>query len=142
MALADHHSLHIKRVLFMIPLSNVNWGPTDALERDAKFPQKWIETPSIKKCLLKKSWLISGEKGSGKSAIRRALSEIYKSNFTTVSIVDFDDITFKALYENLVELALATKLSKTTTLSHYWQYAMIIELINACAKAKPTIYND
>lgn len=126
----------------MIPLSNVNWGPSDALVNDKQFHKKWIEPPSIKTCLLKNMWLISGEKGSGKSAIRRALSEIYGDRFLVAPVVDFDNITFKALYENLVELASATKLSKTATLSHYWQYALIVELIIACAKAKPSVYGE
>lgn len=124
----------------MIPLSNVNWGPSDALKCDKQFSQKWIEPPSVKVCLLKENWLISGEKGSGKSAIRRALKEIYVDKYLCAPVVDFDNITFRALYENLLELAKATKLSKTVTLSHYWQYAMIIELIVACANAKPEVY--
>lgn len=123
----------------MIPLSSVVWGPTDAIP-DKNFQQKWIEPSSIKSCLLKENWLISGEKGSGKSAIRRAISEIYADRFLVTPVVDFDDITFRALYDNLVELATATRLSKTTTLSHYWQYAMVVELILACALAKPDVY--
>lgn len=124
----------------MIPLSNVNWGPSDALRRDSKFASKWIEPTSIKKCLLPNYWIISGEKGSGKSAIRRALTEIYNERYLAVPVVDFNKITFKALYENLVELANTTKLSKTATLSHYWQYAMLVELISASAKAHPERY--
>lgn len=126
----------------MNPLSSVNWGPSDALKHDEQFSLKWIEPPSIKACLLKKHWLISGEKGSGKSAIRRALAEIYGDKFIATPVVDFDNITFRALYENIVELAKATKLSKTTTLSHYWQYAMVIELVVACATAKPERYGE
>ena len=126
----------------MIPLSNVNWGPTDALVRDSRFSDKWTEPDEIRSCLSRDNWLISGEKGSGKSAIRRALTEIYGNRYIASPIVDFDDITFKALYEHLVQLANTTKLSKTTTLSHFWQYALIIELLVAAASTAPQRYSD
>jgi hypothetical protein len=124
----------------MIPLNKVNWGPTDALEKDKYFSQKWIETPSIKICILPTNWIVSGEKGSGKSAIRRALSEIYSDRYIAGPIVDFNNITFKVVYDNLVELSNTTRLSKTSTLSHYWQYAMLVELVIASAKVLPEVY--
>lgn len=126
----------------MIPLSNVDWGPTDALTRDKRFSDKWTEPTEIKNCLASKNWLISGEKGSGKSAIRRALTEIYGDRYFAAPIVDFNQITFKALYEHLVQLANTTKLSKTATLSHFWQYALIIEMLVAAAQKSPTKYSD
>ena len=82
----------------MIPLSNVNWGPSDALRLDAKFAMKWIESPSVKTCLQGTNWIISGEKGVGKSAIRRAIVEIYGENYLATPVVDFDDVAFKVLY--------------------------------------------
>lgn len=126
----------------MVPLSSVAWGPTDALTRDNHFSEKWVEPDEIKMCLRSETWLISGEKGAGKSAIRRALVEIYGNQYFVAPIVDFDDISFRVLHEHLVELASTTKLSKTATLSHYWQYAMIVELIAATARKDPTHYAD
>jgi hypothetical protein len=126
----------------MIPLSYVKWGPTDALARDSQFSDKWTEPEDIKICLAGDKWLISGEKGSGKSAIRRALTEIYGARYLAAPVVDFNDITFKVLYEHLVALASTTKLSKTATLSHFWQYALIIELIVAAADKAPDRYVD
>jgi hypothetical protein len=124
----------------MIPLSSVAWGPTDALRRDSQFSDKWVEPNEIKLCLSKDKWLISGEKGTGKSAIRRALVEIYGDQYLVAPVVDFNDISFRVLYDHLVELANTTKLSKTTTLSNCWQYAMIVELIVAAAQKEPARY--
>lgn len=126
----------------MIPLSQVKWGPTDALARDSRFSDKWTEPDDIKICLSGGKWLISGEKGSGKSAIRRALTEIYGDRYLAAPVVDFNDITFRLLYEHLVALANTTKLSKTATLSHFWQYALIIELIVAASNKMPERYAD
>jgi hypothetical protein len=54
----------------------------------------------------------------------------------------FNGITFKCLHDNLIALARTTKLSKTATLSHYWQYAMLVELLAAAATARPHQYGD
>lgn len=124
----------------MIPLSSVVWGPTDALVRDVQFPEKWVEPDEIKMCLRSDNWLISGEKGSGKSAIRKALVDIYGTRYFVAKVVDFDNISFRVLYEHLLELAKTTRVSKIATLSHFWQYSMIVELMSACAQKDPARY--
>lgn len=118
----------------MIPLSNVDWGPEDAINPDKLFSKKWIETPSAKACLMPDIWLISGEKGVGKTAIRKAIHDIYGDDYFVISIVDFNDITFRVIYQNLLELSNTTHLSKTRMLSHYWQYSMMLEIIKECAQ--------
>jgi hypothetical protein len=80
--------------------------------------------------------------GNGKSAIRRALVEIYGKQYLVAPVVDFNDISFRVLHEHLIELASTTKLSKTATLSHFWQYAMIVEMIAAAARRDPDRYAD
>jgi hypothetical protein len=126
----------------MIPLSDVNWGPIDALVRDEQFHLKWMESSSVKACLHSGSWIISGEKGSGKSAIRKAIVEIYGNQYLAAPIVDLDDFSFRPLYNNLFQFAKLTELSKTQTLSHFWQYSILIEMIKHCASKLPNIYGD
>ena len=60
----------------LIPVSKIEWGPDDAIARDQNFAKKWIEPNDIELCLNESYWLVSGEKGSGKTAICRALTEI------------------------------------------------------------------
>jgi hypothetical protein len=117
----------------MIPLSKVTWGPIDALA-DKHFSDKWIEPDDIKKCLAPNRWIISGEKGSGKSAIRRAIIDLHRDNYFVAVVVDFDKINFRPLYENLVKLAQTTSLSKMAMLSHAWQYSIVVELAKGCAE--------
>ena len=126
----------------MIPLSDVTWGPINATENDKLFSDKWIEPDDIKHCLDYDCWIVTGEKGSGKRAIQRAMREIYGDEYFVAPLVDFDKITFRVLYENLVQLSNTTQLSKTTTLSNYWQYCIIVELIRACVKQTPDLYGD
>ena len=124
----------------MISVSQVSWGPYDALERDSAFLVKWIEPDNIKECLLTDKWIVSGEKGSGKSAIRKAISEIYRDQYDVIQVVDFNKVEFDTLCKNLNEIAKLTSLSKTKTLSNFWQYAIIIALLRECHTVKPKIY--
>lgn len=117
-------------------------GPTDAIDRDKKFVEKWVEPDEIKKCLRSDNWIITGEKGAGKTAIRKALVEIYGNQYFASAVVDFNNISFHLLHEHLVSLAMTTKLSKTATLSHFWQYAMLVELIAASAAKNPAQYQE
>jgi Cdc6-like AAA superfamily ATPase len=126
----------------MIPLSDVTWGPINATENDALFPEKWIEPDDIKNCLDFNCWIVTGEKGSGKTAIQKAMREIHSEAYYAAPLVDFDKVTFKLLYENLVHLSNTTQLSKTVTLSNYWQYCIVVELIRSCVRKSPDIYGD
>lgn len=124
----------------MEPLSRVKWGPIDANSPDAKFHEKWIEPEDIRSCLDLHNWLVTGEKGSGKSAIQRAIREIHAESYFATPLVSFDKLTFKAISDNLINLANTTKMGRTTTLSNYWQYCIIVEMISACSEKDPHGY--
>jgi hypothetical protein len=126
----------------MIPLSEVGWGPTNAVESDPRFSDKWVEPDEIKECLNRDTWIVTGEKGSGKSAIQRAMREIHKDDYFVCPLIDFDKITFGALFENVVQLSTTTQLSNLVTLSNYWQYSIIVEMLRACVEHQPDIYGD
>ncbi|MBI3699112.1 MAG: hypothetical protein HY242_01525 [Afipia sp.] len=126
----------------MIPLSKIAWGPDDALAKDSKFAAKWIEPNSIEVCLDENNWIVSGEKGSGKSAINRALKEIHRDKFDIVSSIDFNGLTFSSLYGNIVSFAKTTQLDRTVTLSQYWMFSIVVELIKESVRAYPNIYGE
>ncbi len=65
----------------MFPLSEITWGPTDASEYDENFVNKFIETEEIKKLVGPKYWIISGEKGSGKTALCLGITLKYRDKF-------------------------------------------------------------
>lgn len=126
----------------MEPLSSVEWGPIDANRPDDQFSEKWIEPEDIKNCLDPQNWIVSGEKGSGKSAIRRAIMEVHCDQYFVAGLVSFNQLTFKAIADNLADIAATTKMARTTTLSNYWQYCVIVELVRACAERQPSKYAD
>lgn len=126
----------------MIPLSNVNWGPIDATVADDKFSAKWIEPPQIRSCLDHNRWIVTGEKGSGKSAIERAMREVHSSEYYVTPLVNFDKVNFELLYKNLTDISRTTSLDAGIALSKYWQYSMVVELIKACVGKDPSLYSD
>jgi hypothetical protein len=100
-------------------LSDVPWKPIDADDPDMNFLLKWSESGDVKACLKDDIWIVSGEKGSGKSAMKRAIMEKYSSHYSMISTIDFDALTFRPIYENIVGLAQATGISKTMVLSNH-----------------------
>ena len=125
-----------------ISVGQIPWGPVDAQASDNLFEVKWVEPPSIGTCLREDKWIISGEKGSGKSAIIKAVRDIYKKDYFATSIVDFKALSFDLLYRNIVQIAETTNLDALRMLSTAWQYAIIAELIAECANRDPHVYKQ
>jgi len=125
----------------MIPLSEIEWGPIDAIG-DKHFSDKWIEPSHVKRCLREQYWIVSGEKGSGKTAIRKALTDLYNDRFVAIAEVDFNRISFEPIYKNIKEIARTTSLPLSITLSNYWQYAILVEIMNSCAQSRPERYGN
>ena len=124
----------------MQPLEKIDWGDLDAYRDEVL--ANWIEPSGIRTCLVDKCWIITGEKGSGKSALCRAISERYASDYFALRLVNFDKVTFKAIYENLRALTSSTSTSSVISLANYWQYAIFVELLSECYKKSPNQYGD
>lgn len=111
----------------MLPLSEISWGPTDASEPDDNFLDKFIEPKEIKKLVGPKYWLISGEKGSGKTALCLGITLKHGGGYHCIKKLRFNDIEFCAVIKNLQELSAATDISSLTLISNYWEYVLITE---------------
>ncbi len=115
----------------MIPLSDIDWGPTDAADPDDAFLVKFIEPEEIKKLLGQKYWIISGEKGSGKTAICKRVVLKHSKEFSAICELEFKDVEFAAVIKNLIHLASATDIACLSLISNYWEYVIIIEAMKA-----------
>jgi len=113
----------------MIPLSDIEWGPTDAAKKDKHFLEKFIEPDKIKQLISNKYWIIAGEKGSGKTALCKGITMKYGAEYSCIKVMRFDDMEFCAIIKNLKELTSATDISSLTLISHYWEYVLIIKAI-------------
>lgn len=111
----------------MIPLSDIEWGPTDAAEPDDRFVDKFVEPRQIRLLLHPRFCIITGEKGSGKTALRQAFLQKYKDKFTGIVDLDFDDLEYSSILCNLNQLAQITNLPRLSLMMNYWQYVLIIQ---------------
>jgi hypothetical protein len=113
----------------MVTLDTIEWGPTDANEPDPLFSDKFVEPQPIQEVLKPKYWLISGEKGSGKSAIRQFYLNNLKTSFTGIVDLKFDSLEFNAVVNNLSTIASVTNLDRLNLMTHYWQYCLVLEMM-------------
>jgi hypothetical protein len=111
---------------------NINWGPIDAKdEPDVSFEKKFVECRSYVEIAEAYRPLISGEKGSGKSAFKRHLLAVHKDKGDVVKEINFDDIEFASVIENLNYLIEYTEAKSLSILSHYWQFIIFIYSMKA-----------
>jgi hypothetical protein len=120
----------------MISLDAIEWGPTDANEPDPLFSDKFVEPHPIQEVLKPKYWIVSGEKGSGKSAIRQFCLANHKKSFTGIVDLKFDSLEFNSIVKNLSSLAAVTSLDRLNLMTHYWQYSLVVELMKTFVDKK------
>lgn len=115
----------------MIPLSRIDLGPTDAAARDDDFLEKLVEPPEIYQLFDPKYWIITGEKGSGKTAVRKAIRLKHSSSYDYMVDLDFDKMDYSTLFQNLNHLAQATDLQRLHLMTAYWQYTLLVQAMRA-----------
>ena len=117
----------------------IEWGPIDAKdEDDIPFFNKFVENSSLKELLATYRPLISGEKGSGKSAFRRYLVEQHRKADQPVKEISFDDMEFSGIVQNLNYLIEYTTQQPLSILSQYWQFTLFITAMRACMDKQAT----
>lgn len=110
----------------------VEWGPIDAAKPDPGFRDKFVETDLIKPALSNDYPIVSGGKGSGKTAIQKWMI-MEKKRYQLKALISFNNIEFSAVSKNLSELASATDVQSLTIISHYWQYVIYVEAMKIWA---------
>lgn len=114
----------------MIVLSEIEWGPIDAAEKDDDFADKFIEPDEIKVLASEDLCIIPGEKGSGKTAFCKGLEVNHGSDYTGFVKIKLDRIEFSAIVKSLSHLASLTESDSFTYVCNYWQYVLIIKSID------------
>ncbi|OJF70599.1 hypothetical protein BK026_18495 [Alteromonas sp. V450] len=118
---------------------NIYWGPIDAKdESDGPFLEKFVQCSSYKEIIDSYKPLISGEKGSGKSAFKRHLVATHKKNNDVVTEISFDDIEYVSVIENLNYLIEYTQAKSLSVLSHYWQFVIFIYAMKTAMSVEKT----
>lgn len=113
----------------MNAISDIDWGSVDA-DQDDTLPQTFVTSPHIRSLLSPRNWIVSGEKGSGKTAIKRAFSDPrlkVAHTYDVVGALDFDELEFETFQENLMSLAKVAGADPLRLLINFWIFTLITE---------------
>jgi hypothetical protein len=126
-----------------IPDSTRNLGNIEA-EYDEKFQQHFVATPEFAKLLTDTCKIIAGAKGSGKTAIMRALTDIgtYRSRYVSVYPVKLDEMKFAQLIEAMKKLDQASKQGLVKIARTAWQNVIGVFVLEAAVEHKLIASND
>jgi len=105
-------------------------GDLDAAA-DQHFTEHFVESQELTRLLTNKSDIIYGSKGVGKTALRRALTEIKSDYFFATITIDLDDLSFAEVHSALEKLQNTaqreiTRLARTT-----WQNCLAMYCLDA-----------
>lgn len=82
-------------------------GPLDAAD-DVDFKYHFISPDEVDAILTAESDVIYGGKGIGKTALRRAITELYRDRFLAAGTIDLNNLNFQRIYQELQRLEKAT----------------------------------
>ena len=104
---------------------------------DPKFKQHFIEVQDLETILDDDSDIVFGLKGSGKSALCRALNEIKKEDFLVTKIINLDNLSFTQIHAALKSLQATTQKELIKLSSHTWRNVLLIYSLEAFASVLP-----
>lgn len=108
-------------------VSDVNWEPIDANVYDPYFLKKYIEEDNFKRVIHKDTPLVTGEKGSGKSALVKALHKKHSSDFTEIIEFNFDtDISTDTVVGHILKVCDISGFERLQLMADSWRYAILV----------------
>lgn len=102
-----------------------------AAENDPKFTMHFVDTPTFARLLDDECMIIMGAKGSGKTAVMRALADIetYKSKYCQVLSIKLDGLRFGPLYEAMKKLNSTSNQGLVAIARSTWQNVIAIYVL-------------
>ncbi len=117
-------------------IAEIEWGPIDAAVPDEHFRDKFVQTPLFAPALGPRYPIVSGTKGSGKTAIQKWLVGNGGNSYKHKKVISFNDIQFGVVAKNLSQLTSISDISTLTIIDHYWQYVIVVEAMKTWADNK------
>ncbi len=111
-------------------------GDLDAATDD-HFQQHFVESSDLARIHTSQSDIIYGSKGVGKTALRRALSEIHASAFFAAKTIDLDQISFTQVHEALAKLKDTSKTEIATLARNTWRNVLAMYCLEAVSEHLP-----
>jgi hypothetical protein len=116
--------------------SKRNLGAMEA-QKDNNFENHFIEVQNLEKIIDNDSDIIYGLKGSGKTALCRALTELNKDIFFTTKLINLDSISFSQIHSALEALRSTTNKEVVNLASKTWHNVLLIYGIETYAESLP-----
>ena len=94
-------------------------------EEDKEFRNHFVETKYLKRLASNDSDLVYGTKGVGKTALRRALTELNDQYYFNSTTIDLESISFEAVYDKLSALNSTVKHEMHTLAKATWKNTLL-----------------
>jgi hypothetical protein len=108
-------------------------GPLDAAD-DKQLQHYFISPEDVADILEPQSDVIYGGKGIGKTALRRALTELHRSKFFATGTIDLNNINFLRVYQELEKLERATGEDPVALARVTWRNVIVMYFLELVAE--------
>jgi hypothetical protein len=112
------------------------WLGSDVAEGDENFSEHFVNTSDFERLTHSRYVIVSGTKGSGKSALMRALTGDLSSTFSGVYGVLLSDLEFEPLMDDIRRLHDASKHGVVAIARAMWQNVIGILLLEGAMRTK------
>ena len=110
-----------------------DFGAIDA-HKDDNFENHFIEVQSLEKIIDDDSDIIYGLKGSGKTALCRALTEIHQNKYHTTKVIDLDNISFSQIHAALEKFRITSNKEVVKLASNTWRNVLLLYALEAISE--------
>lgn len=100
--------------------------PVDAAQPDKQFLQKFVTHDDLRLLLRPQTCLITGEKGSGKTALCRYIEEYLSDDQCFVVGISFNDLRHADITHYISELARLSGIDSLTLTAAFWRCVIVI----------------
>ena len=109
-------------------------GDPDA-EHDTMFDEHFVPLEILGEIRRNCSSIVFGAKGSGKSALRRALTEIYRDDYLLTDTVNLNSLSFSQVHKALADLRDTSNVEMTRLATNVWRNVLAIYCLDAVQKS-------
>jgi hypothetical protein len=120
----------------MSPTERRYLGPVSA-EQDERFEDHFVASIDLTRLLRPQSDLVYGSKGVGKTALRRALTELHRDRFYTTKTVNLDRLSFAQVHSALADLGKASSTEVPSLARNMWQNVLALYGLEAVGECLP-----
>ena len=100
-------------------------GPLDAAD-DERFREHFVRPDELRALISSDSHIVYGAKGGGKTALRRALTEIENAAFYSTSTIDLDTLNFQRVHVELAKVCEATGADVMSLARATWRNVIVL----------------